>query len=338
MSDTIDAELEAEFAALEKAAPLTADPEEIGDPEHYESETEGAEQVAGSDATPGDELAKSADPAKPPLSREEVEKRLDDQKKATREARERARKAEDALWQLQNGGGQQQAPQQTVPQGQPQAQHQAPVNFAPGYDPAKDPRPTRNQFQTDGEFAQAEYDWLYRQNEWRAQAENAQREQQTQQAQISQQQQAVVRHLASRVSDFEAEFKETTPDYDQAIDFLAEIRTKYHMGRGFDEGTAKQMVVRDFLSDAAAMMDNRVNPAEAAYNLAKQFGYGTQATDAQTAQQQDTSRIEQIKQGQGAAKSLSGGGKSPSGSMSLKAITSLEGDDFDKAADRFLRR
>ena len=347
-------EIESQLAELEKAAPLTADPNDLDEPVHFDSSQDGADDPAPEgDAGEQEKAGSGAEAAaegdsqdKPPLTQEELQTRWENEKKAKNEERQKRRDLEQRLWALENGQAQPRNGQgngQSQPQtAQARQQFQQPM-LPPGYDPAADKEPEPEQFarsrDPDAEYAVAHYQWLQRQHAYRDVVQKQESEQRQQAERQQQQRNVALQQIHTRTSDYEAEFKEDHPDYDERVQFVANHRMAFHAARGLSPEKAKLAVTREFLMDAAALLDAGRNPAETIYNLAEQVGYTPkQESPAAQAQPNQNGKLDQRRAGQDAAKSLSGGGgRGPSGDGSLKAIAALDGEEFDKAFDRFLR-
>lgn len=164
--------------------------------------------------------------------------------------------------------------------------------------------------------------------EQRTQAEAATTQQQRQtQAQIAE--------IKTRVEEFEADFKETTPDYDTAIDHLLAARKADLIATGLDDAAAERAVGQEFLGITARAMAAGKDPAEVVYGLAKHRGYSKDQT-AET-----EGKLETVRAGQKAASPLGGSGGRGNGDLSIGSINNLKGKAFDDAAkkleDRMIR-
>lgn len=147
-----------------------------------------------------------------------------------------------------------------------------------------------------------------------------------QQEEANEQQQkflALQRDIASQVD----EFRQTVPDYQEAFKYLMEARVKEYQAMGIkDQNTIAQMFNQESLSLAAVAMQNKQNPGEVVYNLAKTRGY------EKTDEKQDKAvekQLDKLEKGQKASQTLSGGGVSPKGDLSLSEIDQMSDAEFD---------
>lgn len=321
-------EVETALAALEERAPLTPEP---GD-ENFQQQPvpapaeAGAQPPAGTDA----EAAKTQGGEVPEL--EALKKKLADYEKRVTDkdgqaAAERARRR----------AAEQQAAQfrQQVEQFQRQMA-EAQMRQRMG----KVPDPEENVVEA------LKYERMLRlAREREAQA------QQAQQAQLNQQMQFVTQ-LKNTVEDFEAEFREQQPEYDEAANFLVDTEQKRLELAGVPKPQAEQMAINWAVNMASMMVQQGKNPAQVAWEAAAMMGWkpkGAQDQGAAAAavaaaaagQPQAVAAGQQKlaaqKAGQDAAKTLGGGGARNTEVDSLSAIVNLKGAAFDSAVEKFLR-
>lgn len=150
--------------------------------------------------------------------------------------------------------------------------------------------------------------------------------QQTELYETQRKQQEIITHVASN----EQEFAKTNNDYWDAASFLKDVRTKELAIYGI---TDPQMVSREIAQNTFALsqyaMQKGKNPAEIAYNLAKQYGYKAKTID---------NTLQTIEQGQKeASKSLSSGGKTE-GNLTAESLLELNDSEFDAAWDKLFKR
>jgi hypothetical protein len=142
----------------------------------------------------------------------------------------------------------------------------------------------------------------------------------------TQAQQAEFNNLVSLVNAKEAEFVKSTPDYDDAVDYMRGLRTNELRMLGI---TDPQRVNHEIAMSAVGLSKSALeagkNPAEMMYEMAKNYGYTKKDTPPDVNQDFDT-----IKKGQAASKTLSGGGNAGEVNMGLEGLANLEGDEFDK--------
>lgn len=240
--------------------------------------------------------------AKEPLPPDELEKRWKDQQGATfaerqrrKEAERRAEETQDKLIRMMERmqGGQQQEQQ---PQGIP--------------DPEDDPIAALKAMKQQAEIQEQQ------------RREYAQRQAQAQQ--IEEQ----VQRLARDVTEIEQDFARSQPDYYEAVNHLVDVRTQQLQSFGI---TNPNQVRQQIKGEIAQLSDNALrsgaNPAEAAYQMAKQMGYAQKRPDPKE-------NLDNVRRGLKAAKTISGGGKGSGGQPTLAEIAELDGKAFDDACDR----
>lgn len=194
-------------------------------------------------------------------------------------------------------------------------------------------------------------------------AQQAQAQNQQAQQNLRQQNQYVTR-LVDTVNDFETEFAAENPDYHEASDWLVANKQKEIEMMGVPAQVAEQEALRWAMQSANIIVNRGGNPAEVAYKLAKQFGFqpapkpGATPTPAPAAGAQPFAMaapavaavapvaaapavnagqvLQQIKDGQLAAVSMSGGGAPPGGPPTLNSIVNLEGAAFKSASEKWL--
>lgn len=159
---------------------------------------------------------------------------------------------------------------------------------------------------------------------------------QQRQAQIVQQQQQEVflSRLNEAVDDYEAEFKASNPDYDDATDYMIQAQRTLLEQAGYPPQVAEQQVLAWTVSVAQQALASGKNPAAWAYENAKRLGYQPKGSGVAAASQ----KLQAMRAGQAASQTLSGGGATKTAQPTLKQIASLDGDAFDRAMDEFLTR
>ena len=264
-------------------------------------EQTGAEPSQAAEA--GEEPAKATDggdPAEPearaPLPPEEIEKRWKDSKAALKAERaERQRSAEKAaaleaeLATLRAGRG---ADQQQTAADEPPDHEDDPIGAI---------------------------EWMKARI-----AANDAKEAEAQAAQEARQRESQeVQSLTKEFSDHEAEFREETPDYDDAVKYLRENRVKELILFGYPENEAINLFAQEVFATLRDTKQRGLNPAQVAYGLAKQRGYAGKVAGA--------TMLDTIAKGQSAAKTLSGGGGKGNGELTVEAVGNLKGAAFDTA-------
>lgn len=321
-------DIESALSALEEKAPLTAEP---GDDDYIahplsDDDAGGAPPVTEADGD-GEKPKPAEAKAKPPaddLPLDEIRKRWTDQKGATAKEREQRRAAEARAEAAEAAAAKIRMEAQALV-----ARIQAGQNQAP------DP----------------EVDIVAAFKHQRAQIEAYQQgeAQRAQQAQQLAQQNAFVNGLKSKVDDFETEFKAEHPDYDEATDYLLDNEQERLEMLGYTRPVAAKMAEAFAINVAKNLLAAGKNPAETAYALAQKMGFKPKGVDpvdptiaAAAAQAaagaQSADKLAQVRAGQKAAQTLSGGGTGKSGyDGSIKAIVNLEGAAFDDAFEKFMK-
>lgn len=320
-------DIESALSALEDKAPLTAEP---GDDDYIahpisDDDAGGTPPVVEADDEQAPaKVVEKAKPAGDDLPLDEIKKRWNDQKGATAKERETRRAAEAARdVAIAEANRIKQEAAALV------ARIQASQNKAP--DPDVD--------------IVAAFKHLQAQNAAMQQTE-AQRQQQA--AQIAQQD-AFVTSLKNKVGDFEEEFKAEHPDYDEATDYLLDNEQERLEMLGYTRPVAAKMAEAFAINVARNLLAAGKNPAETAYALAQKMGFkpkGAEPVDpavaAAAAQAaagaQSADKLAQVRAGQKAAQTLSGGGTGKNGyDGSIKAIVNLKGAAFDDAFEKFMK-
>ena len=313
MSDGEEDDLGAQLAEMERAAPLT--------PEPNEEVSSTPEQMSGA----GGSEPNAQQQERAPLSPEEIAKRYDGTKEALRQERAAKRELKAQMDKMEKAFEQ---IQQRI--SQPQQQRQGPYTnqelLAMGYTPE--------------EILLWERDRRIQQEEQQTRQTAAQRQQQ-------QQMEAAQTRLRESVSEYEADMREEAPDYDHAVNHLMGSFGTMFTNFGFDETQTKAIVDQLAFTLADQALKNGRNPAKAAYDAAIKLGYtkaqaaamsGHTQAGAQQNGRPGADKLAQMAAGQAASKTLSGGGSGVAGNgPSLKTIASLEGAAFDAAMDKLLR-
>ena len=158
---------------------------------------------------------------------------------------------------------------------------------------------------------------------------DAQAEQQRQEQARSAQEAAMLRQvqtIADAMRDAEEDFRDDNPDYDDAVGFLRDQVMAELIDNGFSKSEALEKMNRDFLGLVPTALKAGKNPAEVAYKMAQKRGF--KGLDKASA------KIETIRQGQSAARSLSAGGQQAAKPLSVTAVGNLKGAAFDAAFDK----
>lgn len=303
-----DGELDAQLAALEDAAPLTADAEEADDdfgPGNPKPDSD--EGKPGAEAKEGEQ-----EEWKPP-----TKEHWENIQKAQRESREKERAARrQAQLYEQNFARMEQQFQAWQQQQIAQRLQQ------PAPDPYENPEAARAWQQQQIQLQQ--HLWAAQQQREQQEAQRYQQERQFQQ-------------LNESVEDYESEFTKANPDYHEATDHLLKLQQEILEQSGYPPHVAAEQVAIWSASVAQQAIAANRNPAEMAYAMAQKMGY-VPASKRQAMQpaQAAADKLAAIKAGQGSAQTLSGGGAASAGRTSLKTIANLEGAAFDSAMEKWL--
>lgn len=133
------------------------------------------------------------------------------------------------------------------------------------------------------------------------------------------------REMFTRTQAHEVEFRKATPDYDNAVLHLRQIREREleELFKITDPGQRAQIVQREALQIAQSALSQGRSPAEVAYTMAKLRGY--QPPVAATASQDGEDRMERAKS---ASKSLSSVGGAPTGPMTAERLSKMSMKEF----------
>lgn len=147
------------------------------------------------------------------------------------------------------------------------------------------------------------------------------------QAQTAQERQ--FQQINTRMQEFETDFRDMNPDYDQAAEHFRKTRTAELEEQGYEGTDLQKALTNELVGLVARSMQSGKDPAEVVYKLAKNRGFaGSGATNVD----KQPSKLQTIERGQKASRSLSGmSGKTGDGELSPEAIMKLDGAAFDAA-------
>jgi hypothetical protein len=146
---------------------------------------------------------------------------------------------------------------------------------------------------------------------------------QEQQRAISQEQQ-----IRSWAGQQEQQFMATAPDYLDAVGFLQKSRAEELAAMGLPEDRIGQTIAMERDALLAHAVQNRLNPAEIAYKVAKQRGFsGKAAAPAQEAPD-PVARVETIQRGQQLSTRVPASGASQ-GTMTAQQLLEMPSHEFD---------
>lgn len=143
------------------------------------------------------------------------------------------------------------------------------------------------------------------------------------------QQYAEIQFTQARDSHVTA-FKQSTPDYDAASDFISEMKSREYKAVGIiEKGEIEKGLQGEWNNFAYKVMAAGGDPAKAMYELAIANGYKANGSPQKT---QAEKTIETIEKGQAVSKSLAGAGGG-SGDPSLEQIANMDEKDLMKVFD-----
>lgn len=140
-----------------------------------------------------------------------------------------------------------------------------------------------------------------------------------------QQEQQAIAQLAQATAMSEAEFAKATPDYFPAVEHLKKVLDSNLQVLGVtDPATRAQEIHKQMLQLSHGSISQGRNPAEVAYQMAKNYGFAGAPKAAPS--------IETLQKGQKATPSMPSGGK-PEANLSLTALEQMDDDEFNKLID-----
>lgn len=155
------------------------------------------------------------------------------------------------------------------------------------------------------------------------------RDQQREQAHAQTQ---ALERVKSVVMETAAAFRESTPDFSDALKHLNETRTRQLAVLGVPEDEARAQATRELDQAAIQWTVNGKNAAQIAYEFAKAQGYTPKA------QQSAADKITAQQKGTAAARSLGGGGAVSAGKLTAEALANMSDAEFAKLTDEQFRQ
>lgn len=145
-----------------------------------------------------------------------------------------------------------------------------------------------------------------------------------------------VNRLQQIAQSHEVEFKKTTPDYDDAFQFVRAQRDTELQGMGYDDPSVRQQIIQqDALQIAAQALQGNRNAAQVVYAIAKARGYAgkapapvTPAAPAAPVVSADTKKIQNVAKGQEASQSLGQMGGTAPPEFSAEMIAKMSDNEF----------
>lgn len=276
-----------------------------------------APKPAETEAPAAEEPAKAAaeeQPKRPELTLEEKAARFDNERGAFRTERQKRREAERAIAERDERIARMEQTFQEFrqrPQQPPAQQQEQPRELT--YEDAVSQLWERQQHQ----------DQQY----------EAQRRAQEQQRAQQEQNTRALQALENRVTEFEDDFREDFPDYDQAAAHLRDTQIAVFEASGYSREQAEVVFGNWAIAIAQSALQAGRNPAEVAYQAAQKLGYQKPAPKPAKAAETLAMRAA----GEAEARTLTGGGAGASdGPLTLEYISTLKGAAKDKAFERFL--
>ena len=156
---------------------------------------------------------------------------------------------------------------------------------------------------------------------------------QRQQADQQTQQQQMVAALQNRARAAEQEFAAATPDYTDALNFLADARHKELAALGYEDAAERQAVLsHEAMSLAAAAMQQGRNPAAVVYEMAKLRGYSAKPVQSPAAE-----KFQQIAQGQAQSRTLGAVRGAPAIPITGQRVSEMSAKEFSALMDKLER-
>ena len=140
-----------------------------------------------------------------------------------------------------------------------------------------------------------------------------------------QQRAAAKARLQHEVGMQEADYRQTQPDYDDALAYLREDAINLMRAMGASDERIGQALEQQFGTMAWNLMQSGQNIPERVYALAKARGY--QQKPAVSA----TDKMQMAQRGVSAARSLGSGGKPSTGLIAFESLASMPADQFAEA-------
>ena len=240
------------------------------------------------DTDTGEEVINDTEPAvKEPLSPEELAKRYDAARRDLREQRQEIRALREMITMKTADN----------PQAMREATKRAPK-------PSIDEDPIAYMKWADGIIADIDAA-----DEQKARAEQQANEQNGQ-----------IQQIARRMQEYEKDFRDDHPDYDQAAEHYRKMRAEELADEGVSGHEVGQALVSELVSVVARAIRAGKDPAQVVYSLAKKRGFGVDGS---------SKKLQTIERAQQAGKSLSQtGGRGGDGELTIEYVNTLKGKAF----------
>ena len=123
------------------------------------------------------------------------------------------------------------------------------------------------------------------------------------------------------------EFAQKQTDFSDAYNFLTDSKVKEYIASGFTPQQANEFLIEDEMALVSKAFEDKINPAERIYNLAKARGY---SVDDTSKKQAPAKSLSDIKKGLANSKSLkSGGGQPTEREAGIDDIDGMNFEEFD---------
>lgn len=139
-------------------------------------------------------------------------------------------------------------------------------------------------------------------------------------------------HIAQSVAQAEQQFMAQKADYNDAIRFLQETRTRELTSQGYDPVAARQQMSRDAMGIYQAAQQMGMNPAEMAYMRAQSLGY----TPKQA--QNEAKKVEALAKAQEQTSGISGSGAPQKGKLTLQALAEMSEKELAEIPEQEIRK
>jgi hypothetical protein len=145
-----------------------------------------------------------------------------------------------------------------------------------------------------------------------------------QQNQQQNQQQSRAQQILSDGNDQAIAYAQTVPDYQDAFNYVWNLRVNQLKGMGYDDSEIPGMVTRERDAGILAAVSRGKNPGEVLYSYAKASGY-------KGAPPKPKEKLARVAEGQKRAKSLGpSGGSRQTGVVDAGAISRMTDDEFER--------
>jgi len=137
-------------------------------------------------------------------------------------------------------------------------------------------------------------------------------------------QQSQMKQIASRMGEYEDDFRALTPDYDKAVDHFRKERHADLTEQGYEGAELTRALSTEFIGLVTRSLQAGKDPAEVVYALAKKRGYGVDKA---------VNKLNALKAGQAATSPLNRGGgqQGEPARLTPADVTKLKGKAFNDA-------